>query len=112
MLTYLGLGANLGDRAGNLSSALELLDSKELMVRRISPVVESPALLPDDAPASEGEALAHDQRQNAEYTGMIERAADSPALWELATALHETRVSMESAARLLDSPPPSRAIPD
>ena len=51
MQTYLGLGANLGDRAGNLSRALELLASKELMVRRISPVVESPALLPDDAPA-------------------------------------------------------------
>jgi len=51
MQTYLGLGANLGHRADNLSRALEMLGSKELMIRRISPVVESPALLPDDAPA-------------------------------------------------------------
>jgi len=75
-------------------------------------ILRSTMVLPDDAPASEGEALAHDQRQNAEYTGMIERAADSAALWELGSALHEARVSMESAARLLDAPPPSKAVPD
>ena len=51
MLIYLGLGTNLGDRAGNLSRALELLSMKHLRIRRISPVVESPALLPDNAPA-------------------------------------------------------------
>ena len=51
MLIFLGLGTNLGDRAGNLSRALELLGTKRLTIRRISPVVESPALLPDDAPA-------------------------------------------------------------
>jgi dihydropteroate synthase/2-amino-4-hydroxy-6-hydroxymethyldihydropteridine diphosphokinase len=51
MRIYLGLGANLGDRAGNLSRALGLLGSKALTVRRVSPVVESPALLPDNAPA-------------------------------------------------------------
>ena len=50
MLIYLGLGTNLGDRAGNLSRALELLGTKRLTIRRISPVVESPALLPDNAP--------------------------------------------------------------
>ena len=51
MRIFLGLGANLGDRAGNLSRALELLKSNPLTIRRISPVVESPALLPDGAPA-------------------------------------------------------------
>lgn len=51
MRIFLGLGANIGDRSGNLSRALELLDSKPLGIRRISPVVESPALLPNSAPA-------------------------------------------------------------
>ena len=51
MLIYLGLGTNLGDRAGNLSRALELLAAKRVTIRRLSPVVESPALLPDKAPA-------------------------------------------------------------
>jgi len=51
MRIFLGLGANLGNRAGNLSLALELLGSKPLRIRRISPVVESPALLPNNAPA-------------------------------------------------------------
>ena len=51
MRIFLGLGTNLGDRAGNLSRALELLGSKSISILRVSPVVESPALLPDDAPA-------------------------------------------------------------
>lgn len=51
MQIYLGIGTNLGDRAGNLSRALELLGTKPLTIRRISPVVEAPALLPDGAPA-------------------------------------------------------------
>ena len=51
MLIYLGLGTNLGDRAGNLSRALKLLGMKRLTIRRISPVVESPAVLPKNAPA-------------------------------------------------------------
>jgi len=75
-------------------------------------ILRSTMVLPDYAPAKEGESLAHDQRQNAEYTGMIERAADGAGLFELGTALREARISMESAARLLDAPPPSKAIPD
>ena len=51
MQVYLGLGANLGDRAGNLSRALELLGERYLVIRRISPMIESPALLPDNVPA-------------------------------------------------------------
>ncbi len=51
MPIYLGLGTNLGDRVGNLRRALELLGTKRLTIRRISPVVESPALLPENAPA-------------------------------------------------------------
>ena len=51
MRTYLGLGSNLGDRRANLARALDLLTHRPLTVERVSPVVESPAMLPDDAPA-------------------------------------------------------------
>ena len=49
MRTYLGLGSNLGDRHANLVRAIELLAQRSLRVERVSPVVESPALLPDGA---------------------------------------------------------------
>lgn len=48
---YLGLGSNLGDRRANLTRGLGLLAEAGFRVRRVSPVVESPALLPDGAPA-------------------------------------------------------------
>ena len=51
MDVYLGLGSNLGDRRAHLARALELLPSHGVAVARVSPVVESPAMLPDDAPA-------------------------------------------------------------
>ena len=50
MNVYLGLGSNLGTRRANLSRALALLASGGTRVLRVSPVVESPAMLPDDAP--------------------------------------------------------------
>jgi 2-amino-4-hydroxy-6-hydroxymethyldihydropteridine diphosphokinase/dihydropteroate synthase len=51
MDVYLGLGSNLGDRRANLAHALERLPTHGVRVVRASPVVESPAMLPDDAPA-------------------------------------------------------------
>ena len=48
---YLGLGSNMGDRRSNLSRALAQLESQELTVSRVSPLIESPALLPENAPA-------------------------------------------------------------
>jgi 2-amino-4-hydroxy-6-hydroxymethyldihydropteridine diphosphokinase/dihydropteroate synthase len=48
---YLGLGSNLGDRRDNLARALKLLAGFKVDLARVSPIVESPALLPDDAPA-------------------------------------------------------------
>src|SRR3954466_13112520 len=51
MKVYLGLGSNLGDRRANLSHALAALARDGIPTSRISPVVESPAMLPDDAPA-------------------------------------------------------------
>jgi 2-amino-4-hydroxy-6-hydroxymethyldihydropteridine diphosphokinase/dihydropteroate synthase len=48
---YLGLGSNLGDRRANLGAALARLPAHGVQVARVSPVVESPALLPDGAPS-------------------------------------------------------------
>ncbi|MDH3527228.1 MAG: dihydropteroate synthase [Gammaproteobacteria bacterium] len=52
MEIYLGLGSNVGDRCENLRRSIELLQKKGLKIVRISPVVESPALLPKYAPAA------------------------------------------------------------
>ena len=51
MSIYLGLGSNVGRRRDNLRRGIELLTAKDVRVSRISPVIESPALLPDGAPA-------------------------------------------------------------
>ena len=51
MDVYLGLGSNLGDRRAHLARALTMLPAHGVLVVRVSPVVESPAMLPDDAPA-------------------------------------------------------------
>jgi 2-amino-4-hydroxy-6-hydroxymethyldihydropteridine diphosphokinase / dihydropteroate synthase len=51
MRTFLGLGSNLGDRRAALSAALKSLTDHGLALRRVSPVVECPALLPDGATA-------------------------------------------------------------
>jgi 2-amino-4-hydroxy-6-hydroxymethyldihydropteridine diphosphokinase/dihydropteroate synthase len=50
MAVYLGLGSNLGQRRDNLRAALAALDKASIRVLRVSPVVESPALLPPGAP--------------------------------------------------------------
>lgn len=47
---FLGLGSNLGDRRASLSRAIEMLARHGVHIVRVSPVVESPALLPDGAP--------------------------------------------------------------
>ena len=51
MQVYLGLGSNLGDRRDHLSRAIDALEAGGLAIGRVSPVVESPALLPDSAPS-------------------------------------------------------------
>jgi 2-amino-4-hydroxy-6-hydroxymethyldihydropteridine diphosphokinase/dihydropteroate synthase len=50
MNAYLGLGSNLGERRANLAAALARLANAGTSVLRVSPVVESPAMLPADAP--------------------------------------------------------------
>jgi 2-amino-4-hydroxy-6-hydroxymethyldihydropteridine diphosphokinase/dihydropteroate synthase len=46
MAIYLGLGSNLGARRKHLRQALAALEIEGIRVERVSPVVESPALLP------------------------------------------------------------------
>lgn len=48
---YLGLGSNIGDRRDNLRRAVRLLQAQGRALLRLSPVVESPALLPPGSPA-------------------------------------------------------------
>ena len=50
MAIYLGLGANLGDRKQNLTDAIQALALEGVNCLRCSPVIETPALLPHDAP--------------------------------------------------------------
>jgi hypothetical protein len=75
-------------------------------------ILKATVVLQDNAPASDREAIAHDQRQNAEYAGMIEHAAEQKGLSELALALRKARLSMAAAARVLDKQPPVIAVPD
>ena len=51
MAIYLGLGSNLGDRKENLTHAIGMLEHNNVSCLRCSPVIETPALLPDDAPS-------------------------------------------------------------
>ena len=49
---YIGLGSNRGDRPAHLRETLRLLQTDGLEILRVSPVVESPALLPPGAAAA------------------------------------------------------------
>ena len=51
MQVYLGLGSNLGDRREHLRRSIARLQEKGFQLSRVSPVIESPALLPEGAPA-------------------------------------------------------------
>jgi 2-amino-4-hydroxy-6-hydroxymethyldihydropteridine diphosphokinase / dihydropteroate synthase len=51
MTIYLGLGSNIGERREHLSAAIRALGRHGVGVERISPIVESPALLPPGAPS-------------------------------------------------------------
>ena len=50
MSIFLGLGSNVGDRRAELGAAIAALESS-VQIARVSPIVESPALLPPGAPA-------------------------------------------------------------
>lgn len=48
-MIYLGLGSNVGPRHKNLTRAVRALQQHGLQLRAISPVIETPALLPPEA---------------------------------------------------------------
>ena len=50
-MILLGLGSNIGDRESYLGRALALLAANDIRVIRASSLVETPALLPEGAPA-------------------------------------------------------------
>ncbi|MGI9317720.1 MAG: dihydropteroate synthase [bacterium] len=52
MTVYLGLGSNLGDRKHNLDTAIRKLVTAGFKLEKISPLVESPAMLPERADPS------------------------------------------------------------
>ena len=52
MEVYFGLGSNQGDRLAHLEEALRALEQAGARDLTVSPIVESPALLPAGAPAS------------------------------------------------------------
>lgn len=49
VVAYLALGSNIGDRAGNLRRALELLEGADIAVEAVSSVWETPPM-PEDQP--------------------------------------------------------------
>lgn len=50
MQVFLGFGSNYGDREDHLRQGLRAMEAASLTLRRVSPVVESPALLPAGSP--------------------------------------------------------------
>ena len=50
MSIFLGLGSNVGDRRAELGAAIAALERSDVGIARVSPIVESPALLPPGAP--------------------------------------------------------------
>jgi len=48
-MIYLGLGSNLGDRKSSLETAIEKLITRGFVVYRVSPMIETPAMLMDNA---------------------------------------------------------------
>ncbi len=96
MEIYLGLGSNLGDRRAHLTLALSALAPRDIHLVRVSPVVESPAMLPDDAPTDWNRPFL-----NLAAKCRTERTPDSTlaALKEI-----EREIGREAAARWAPRP--------
>lgn len=96
-----GEGGGGGGGGSEPINPLEL--QKEILRATIS--------LPDDAPSSEQEALAYDQRQNAEYVGMMEQMAIQEGAAAFVTVMQRARFAMETATETLEGDLLSYAVP-
>lgn len=96
MAIYLGLGSNRGNRRENLRSALTELANESVAVLRVSPVVESPALLPADAPPD----------WNSPFLNLVAECRSSLSPEELLRRLKliETRLGRSDARRWAPRP--------
>lgn len=79
METYLGLGSNVAPRRVNLTRALTALEQRGVRILRLSPVVESPAMLPDGAPPDWNKPflnlVAHCRTEDTAH-GLLSRAKE------------------------------------
>ena len=75
-------------------------------------ILKATVTMPDNAPASDRETIAYDQRKNAEYTGIMAREAAGMFLQDLADVLEKARIAMEAAASLLEKKAAVKAVPD
>ena len=92
MEVYFGLGSNQGDRPAHLEAALRALEQAGARDVAASPVVESPALLPDGAPAS----------WNRPFLNLVARAriasSADPEHWRREIKSIEARLGRDPAA--------------
>lgn len=91
MEVYFGLGSNQGDRRAHLEEALRGLERAGARDLAVSPVVESPALLPDAAPASWNRPFL-----NLAVRGRAQRS--NPDDWYREIKSIETRLGRDLAA--------------
>jgi len=98
MHVYLGLGSNLGERRHQLVVALEMLEERGIKIDRRSPVVESPAALPVDAPTE----------WNRPFLNLAVRCEVNCSPMEMLTLIEEIHLTMgrkdrePSCPRLID----------
>ena len=91
MEVYFGLGSNQGDRPVHLEAALRALEQAGARDTAVSPVVESPALLPAGAPAS----------WNRPYLNLVARcriARSDPHDWHRTIKTIEARLGRDLSA--------------
>ena len=74
-------------------------------------ILRATMALAKDAPDTEWQTLVNDQRQNAEYTGMMAGAVADQGAIELAEILRKAQAAMKAATSLLGSAFPPGAIP-
>jgi hypothetical protein len=107
-----------GSGGGGGGSGMEPINPLQLQKE----ILRSTVSLSADAPANEQEALAHDQRQNADYVGMMVQALAPAGLFSLdlglvpdpltqvAMILQKAAGSMEEAGLILESESAQNAI--